>query len=86
LRLQLETDVNLLVPKARQALNRYGHQVVIGNMLNTRKQTVTFITQNTEKVLSLTQQDLQSDVEIESLIIPQLAHIHEHWIESGNTE
>lgn len=86
MRLQLETDVNLLVPKARQALNRYGHQVVIGNMLNTRKQTVTFITQNTEKVLSLTQQDLQSDVEIESLIIPQLARIHEHWIESGNTE
>lgn len=76
----------MLVPKARQALNRYGHQVVIGNMLNTRKQTVTFITQNTEKVLSLTQQDLQSDVEIESLIIPQLARIHEHWIESGNTE
>lgn len=86
MRWQLETDVNLLVPKARQALNRYGHQVVIGNMLNTRKQTVTFITQNTEKVLSLTQQDLQSDVEIESLIIPQLARIHEHWIESGNTE
>jgi phosphopantothenate-cysteine ligase len=55
-------------------------------MLNTRKQTVTFITQNTEKVLSLTPQDLQSDVEIESLIIPQLARIHEHWIESGNTE
>ncbi|KAI8889961.1 DFP-domain-containing protein, partial [Backusella circina FSU 941] len=83
---KLETDVNLLVPKARQALNRYGHQVVIGNMLNTRKQTVTFITQNTEKVLSLTTEELKSEVEIESMIIPELARIHEHWIESGNTE
>lgn len=83
---KLETDNNLLVPKARQALTRYGHQVVIGNMLKTRKQTVTFITQESEKVLSLTQQQMSNDIEIESEIIPELVRIHQNWINSGKTE
>ncbi|CAG8767610.1 6264_t:CDS:2, partial [Acaulospora morrowiae] len=34
---KLETDSNLLVDKARHALTRYGHQIVIGNLLETRK-------------------------------------------------
>jgi phosphopantothenate-cysteine ligase len=82
----LETDANLLVPKARKALTRYGHQVVIGNMLATRKQTVTLITKDSEKVLSLTNEQLANDLEIESLIVPELAQIHQHWLESGKTE
>ncbi|KAH6918020.1 phosphopantothenate-cysteine ligase [Coprinopsis sp. MPI-PUGE-AT-0042] len=40
---KLETDDNLLIPKARQALERYGHQVVIGNDLHRRKFEVVFI-------------------------------------------
>lgn len=83
---KLETDTNLLVPKARQALERYGHQVVIGNMLKTRKETVTLITQQSQKVLSLTKDELDHDIEIESLIIPQLVQIHQNWISSGSTE
>jgi len=41
--LQLETDPQLLIPKARASLERYGHQVVIGNMLTTRKFEVVFV-------------------------------------------
>ncbi|KAI9490144.1 DNA/pantothenate metabolism flavoprotein [Zychaea mexicana] len=82
---KLETDVNLLVPKARQALNRYGHQVVIGNMLATRKQTVTMIMNDKERVLSLSPEELKENVEIESKIIPDLVHIHDHWIKTGVT-
>lgn len=41
--LQLETDQQLLIPKARAALERYGHQVVIGNELHRRKYEVVFI-------------------------------------------
>ena len=41
---QLETDPTLLVPKARAALARYGHQVVIGNDLHRRKLEVVFVT------------------------------------------
>ncbi|GLB42069.1 putative DNA / pantothenate metabolism flavoprotein [Lyophyllum shimeji] len=40
---KLETDEKLLAPKARAALERYGHQVVIGNDLNHRKYEVLFV-------------------------------------------
>ncbi|KAF9467781.1 DNA/pantothenate metabolism flavoprotein [Collybia nuda] len=40
---KLETDEQLLVPKARAALERYGHQVVVGNDLHRRKFEVVFV-------------------------------------------
>ena len=40
---KLETDPSLLVSKAEQALERYGHDLVIGNLLTTRKWEVVFI-------------------------------------------
>lgn len=40
---KLETDPSLLVSKAEQALDRYGHDLVIGNLLTTRKWEVVFI-------------------------------------------
>lgn len=45
--MQLETDTSLLVPKARAALERYGHQVVIGNELHRRKFEVVFVSRGT---------------------------------------
>jgi phosphopantothenate---cysteine ligase (ATP) len=44
----------LLVPKARAALERYGHQVVIGNDLNRRKFEVVFVTRPTSVPASST--------------------------------
>ena len=41
---KLETDPSLLVSKAQQALTRYSHHLVIGNLLSTRKFEVVFIT------------------------------------------
>lgn len=67
-------------------MTRYGHQVVIGNMLTTRKKIVTLITKESEKVLSLTDEQLENDLEIESLIIPELVQIHQNWVDSGKTE
>lgn len=46
--LQLETDYNLLIPKARTALTRYGHQVVVANDLHHRKQWVILVERTTE--------------------------------------
>lgn len=40
---KLETDEKLLIPKARAALERYGHQVVVGNDLHRRKFEVVFV-------------------------------------------
>jgi len=40
---QLETEQELLIPKSRAALSRYGHQLVIGNELHNRKHEVVFV-------------------------------------------
>lgn len=40
---KLETDPNLLAKKSRGALEKYSHHLVIGNMLNTRKYEVLFV-------------------------------------------
>ncbi|EDU50090.1 Dfp Phosphopantothenoylcysteine synthetase decarboxylase [Pyrenophora tritici-repentis] len=40
---KLETDPSLLVTKARYALNKYSHHLVIGNLLLTRKWEVVFV-------------------------------------------
>ncbi|KKY19746.1 putative phosphopantothenate-cysteine ligase [Phaeomoniella chlamydospora] len=45
---KLETDPNLLVSKAEQALEKYGHNLVIGNLLTTRKWEVVFISREEE--------------------------------------
>lgn len=40
---KLETDPELLLPKARTALARYGHDMVIGNLLSTREHEVVLV-------------------------------------------
>jgi phosphopantothenate-cysteine ligase len=45
---QLETDEDLLIPKARAALERYGHQVVIANELHSRKHRVLFVSKRSQ--------------------------------------
>ncbi|KAJ1973738.1 Phosphopantothenate--cysteine ligase cab2 [Dimargaris verticillata] len=76
---KLETDERLLIPKAKHALMRYGHQVVIGNLLLTRKRTVTFITRQDQFTLSLTNDECQqtmSPPEIEAKIVDELVRQH----------
>ncbi|KAF2440366.1 DFP-domain-containing protein [Karstenula rhodostoma CBS 690.94] len=40
---KLETDPSILVKKARYALDKYSHHLVIGNLLSTRKWEVVFV-------------------------------------------
>ncbi|KAK3691502.1 Phosphopantothenate--cysteine ligase cab2 [Vermiconidia calcicola] len=40
---KLETDPSILAEKARSALKKYSHHLVIGNLLNTRKWEVVFV-------------------------------------------
>ena len=44
---KLETDPAMLVSKAKQALQRYSHHLVIGNLLSTRKWEVVFVAPGT---------------------------------------
>jgi phosphopantothenate-cysteine ligase len=52
-------------------------------MLTTRKKTVTFITEDSERVLSMSQEELDRNIEIESKIVPELIRYHRAWISHG---
>jgi phosphopantothenate-cysteine ligase len=79
---KLETDNSILIKKARTALERYSHQLVIGNLLQTRKKEVVFVTPDgKESWIRLTDEEVENDVEIESIIIPRVKQIHHDWIE-----
>lgn len=77
---KLETDENLLLFKARQALERYSHQLVIGNLLQTRKQKVVFVTKEDAVEYSITPEEERDGVVIESVIIPKVVEAHSEWI------
>ncbi len=46
---KLETDSSILVSKAQQALDKYSHHLVIGNLLSTRKWEVVFVASGREE-------------------------------------
>lgn len=82
---KLETDDSILLSKARQALTRYGHQLVIGNLLQTRKREVIFVTPTQNINYSITHEEEEAGKEIESIIIPKVVEMHKEWITSRET-
>lgn len=85
---KLETDASLLIPKARASLERYGHQLVIGNELNTRKWKVVFVEGGGKEEWLLLGKDEQEAIEkegekeIEEEIIRRLQEKHRVWIDA----
>lgn len=88
---QLETDPDLLLPKARGALDRYGHQLVIGNDLHRRKFEVVLVEPPSssseakggpyvESWLKLEEGALEQGKEIEETIVKELVERHGRWI------
>ncbi|KAF5112110.1 hypothetical protein DV452_004174 [Geotrichum candidum] len=77
---KLETDEKLLLFKARQALTRYSHQLVIGNLLQTRKREVVFVTTEDAVDYNISEEEEANGVEIESVIIPKVIDAHTTWI------
>lgn len=80
---KLETDKSILLRKANQALDRYNHQLVIGNLLQSRKTEVVFVTKNapTDPVwYRLSEDEISKGLDIESLIIPAVIKVHQEWI------
>ena len=92
---QLETDEGLLIPKARGALARYGHQVVIGNDLHRRKFEVVFVSPASGKPIQDASDGLDASLfseswlridpseaitkEIEEDIVAELVKRHRVW-------
>lgn len=80
---KLETDNNILLQKAQQSLERYKHQLVIGNLLQTRKQEVIFVTPQ-NKSGSAVCLDKNTTNTLESLIVKKVINIHDDWIEHNS--
>lgn len=86
---QLETDPSILIPKARGALERYGHQIVVGNLLDTRKHEVVFVRREGEEWLRIpadaADKGSRGEVvkEIEEDIIEHLVTLHDRYVEGA---
>lgn len=78
---KLETDPSLLLDKSRASLKKYGHSLVIGNVLSTRKTRVDFITETKATPIIVSAGDGR---EIESIIIEELIKLHDEWINNSN--
>ncbi|CAH2006323.1 unnamed protein product [Acanthoscelides obtectus] len=77
---KLETDENLLVSKARDALKKYKHKLVIANLLQTRRHKVTFVTIDDSFEISLTRDQTLSGIEIEDIIVSNVVLHHTDFI------
>ena len=75
----METDPKILIQKARDSLIKYQHQLVIGNMLSTRKTEVVLVTENEETWVRTE----GKDIDIESLIIPKCIKLHCKRMQEG---
>ena len=74
---KLETDEKILLDKARKALDKYGHKLVIANELNSRKYKVTLVTESDSESIEIHDQS----IEIEQLIIDNVVERHTHFME-----
>ncbi|KAK0096934.1 hypothetical protein PV326_003828 [Microctonus aethiopoides] len=81
---KLETDETLLIPKARGALENYNHNLVIANMLHTRKQQVVLVSRENDYKISLTNEQMNNGEEIEKYIIEDLIKKHQDFMKNGN--
>ncbi|XBW35137.1 hypothetical protein QEN19_000700 [Hanseniaspora menglaensis] len=80
---KLETDPELLIAKAKQALENYNHQLVIGNLLHSRNREVMILAENSEKEhwLRLSEKNEESTC-IEELIVDEITKTHDFWMQS----
>jgi phosphopantothenate-cysteine ligase len=95
---KLETDPDLLISKAKIALERYQHDLVIGNLLTTRKWEVVFVTPDgSDEWIRIPKTDSKRaaengssdpsrpndpELEIESLIVPAVMKLHGERIQN----
>nr|CAG4640965.1 EOG090X085T [Eulimnadia texana] len=79
---KLETDEHLLEYKAREALHKYRHHAVVGNLLQNRKSRVMLVNSTNLEPLdvNMTDEEISSGAEIEEKIIRELAQRHESFL------
>jgi len=72
---KLETDPEILIRKSRTALENYGHNLVIGNILATRKKKVVLVTRDNTEDIVMDDQELQVGMEIEEKIVKSIIRL-----------
>ncbi|XP_061457577.1 phosphopantothenate--cysteine ligase [Rhineura floridana] len=78
---KLETDPSILIDKARQALEKYRHQVVVANVLDSRRTSVIVVTKDLENQLSLSDNEVAQGMEIEEKIVSHLESQHRAFMD-----
>ncbi|XP_056363959.1 phosphopantothenate--cysteine ligase isoform X2 [Oenanthe melanoleuca] len=78
---KLETDPQILLDKSRQALEKYRHQVVVANVLESRRTSVIIVTRDSQTPLSLSDEEVAQGMEIEEKIVSYLQDQHSAFIE-----
>jgi len=73
---KLETNEDLIGSKAKRALDLYHHQLVISNLLQTRKDVVNFVTPSETEAVKLSQEDKSAGLEIEVQMIRKVLELH----------
>lgn len=81
---KLETDPALLNFKSKQALERYMHECVVGNILEDRKDTVVVIQSNGQSdTINLKERINETkNNEIEEILIKHLSDLHQKFIQN----
>ena len=71
---KLETDESILLEKARKALNKYGHKLVVANMLHSRSYRVVLVEEDHFEEVNVKPGE---GIEIESIIVKKVVNKHE---------
>ncbi|CDW56482.1 Phosphopantothenate cysteine ligase [Trichuris trichiura] len=74
--IKLETDPSILIPKCKDSLKKYSHQLVIGNILEDRKVEVFFVTHDAVEPIRLQDKVTDENEEIEHFIVERLVFLH----------
>lgn len=82
---KLETDPEILIERARKALETYRHQVVVANVLDTRRSYVMVVTNTEDTKLFVSDEEESLGIEIEDKIINDLTARHKNFIEQTDS-
>ncbi|KAH7107254.1 DFP-domain-containing protein [Auriculariales sp. MPI-PUGE-AT-0066] len=83
---KLETDITLLLPKARQSLERYGHHAVVGNELHSRKWQIVLVSRRPDVYTNETGAPTTSGVLPTSSLTPAPTIYDERWVRLAPTD
>ena len=79
---KLETDPAILRAKARKALETYCHELVVANILGSRKTEVVLVTLEEEVEVRLSEEEVGRGDEIEAKIIEAVLQRHQTFVKS----